>query len=127
MSKETFLQVQKVSYAAGTPASTLYKELTLNSAYERCIGVCIYPILKGGIDVFRLGLADNNQDYINNIHYKALESVPEAGLEIGQRFHKVSFPAGGHRIKIRTEIPTQLATDLTYDFVFLLEREAKAS
>lgn len=121
--KEYFYQTQHISFPDSTPAGTLYKDIVLNNAYKRCVGIAVYPILNGGQSFYRIGLGDQNQDYLNNIHYKALVGSENAGLEVDKRFMKVNIKAEGHILKLRTEIQTQVDSQLSYDFVLLLERE----
>lgn len=125
--KEYFYQTKQIIYPDQTPSGTLYTDIVLNNAYERCIGVAIYPIQEGGQSFYRVGLGDQNQDYLNNIHYKALVASEASGLETDKRFMKLNIKAEGHTVKVRTEIPSQVVGTLSYDVVFLLEREKRIS
>ncbi|MBD0403209.1 hypothetical protein [Flammeovirga sp. EKP202] len=123
--KEYFYQTQHISFPDQQPAGTLYKDIVLNNAYQRCVGIALFPITDGGQSFFRVGLGDQNQDYLNNIHYKALVSSEASGLEVDKRFMKVNIKAEGHILKLRTEIQNQVTSELSYDFILLLERDKK--
>ncbi|MBR8534420.1 hypothetical protein KDU71_02525 [Carboxylicivirga sediminis] len=120
--KEYFIQSETISFATGITAGTRRTEVVLNSAYERCIGVAIFETKDGG-GPYRIGLDDKDKQYISVVHKDMLISSPAAGMKIEDRFLKQNIKAGGHKVQISTAIPANLASDLEYDFVFLLERE----
>lgn len=121
--KEYFIQSETITYASGTGAGTLYKEIILNSSYERCIGIAILESSGGGIPAYRIGLDDKDKQYISVVHKDLLISDKTAGMSIKQRFMPQNIKAAGHKVKVATAIPAILTADIEYDFVFLLERE----
>nr|WP_321405877.1 hypothetical protein [uncultured Carboxylicivirga sp.] len=125
MEKEYFIQSETISYATGTTAGTKRKEVTLNSSYERCIGVAVLESKNGGISTYRIGLDDKDKQYISVVHKDMLISDKAAGMSIDERFLKQNIKASGHKVQISTAIPSDLVSDLEYDFVLLLEREAQ--
>ncbi len=126
MSKDLFYQSETINYNGGTTARTLFKELVLNSSYERCVGIAVLESKDGGIPSYRIGLDDKDKQYISAVHKNLLMSDTAAGLETGKRFLPVNIKAGGHKIKIATALPIDLVSDLEYDIVFLLERDQQA-
>lgn len=125
MEKEVFYQTETINYAAATPAATLYKEITLNSSYERCTGVALFESKTGGISTYRIGIDDKDKQYFSSTHKDLYVSSPQAGQQEENRFLKTNIKAGGHKIKIGTQLPEVLSSDLEYDIVFKLERNAQ--
>nr|WP_321453584.1 hypothetical protein [uncultured Carboxylicivirga sp.] len=123
MKKEYFIQSETISYPTGMVAGTKRKEITLNSSYERCIGVAVLESKTGGIPAYRIGLDDKDKQYISVVHKDMLISDKAAGMKIEDRFLVQNIKAGGHKVQISTAIPSDLVSDLEYDFVLLLERE----
>ena len=121
--KEYFIQSETITYNTGKTAGTVYEEITLNSAYERCIGVAVLETKGGGIPTYRIGLDDKDKQYISVVHKDLLLSDKTAGMSLKQRFLPQNIKAAGHKVKVATSIPVNLVDDLEYDFVFLLERE----
>lgn len=121
--KEYFIQSETISYNSGKTAGTVFKEIILNSSYDRCIGIAVLESKGGGIPVYRIGLDDKDKQYISVVHKDMLLSDKTAGMSIKQRFLPQNIKAAGHRVKVATAIPVNLVDDLEYDFVFLLERE----
>jgi len=125
MAKEIFYQSETISYATSQPAGTLYKEITLNSSYERCIGIALIESKPGGVSAYRIGLDDKDKQYISAVHKNLLMSDPAAGMAVANRFLPVNIKADGHKVKVATVIPANLTADLEYDIVFLLQRDAQ--
>ncbi|WP_075603111.1 hypothetical protein [Saccharicrinis aurantiacus] len=121
--KEYFIQSETISYNSGKTAGTVFKEIILNSSYDRCIGIAVLESKDGGIPAYRIGLDDKDKQYISVVHKDMLLSDKTAGMSIKQRFLPQNIKAAGHRVKVATAIPVNLVDDLEYDFVFLLERE----
>lgn len=126
MAKEFFYQTETINYNAGTTARTLFKEITLDGAYERCAGIAVLESKNGGIASYRIGVDDKDKQYISAVHKDLLLSDKSAGMETSNRFLPINIKAGGHKIKIATQIPVDLVSDLEYDIVFLLEREQQS-
>ncbi|GAA4850961.1 hypothetical protein [Algivirga pacifica] len=128
MKKEYYYQVVNVKYPSGTPVGTLHKEVSLSNAYDHCVGVAFYPIATSGAnDFFRVGIADNSQDYVQNIPFKALMSDPTAGLQQANRFAPLLITGRGHVVKVRTEFTAAITAVVEYDLIFLMERDRKCS
>ncbi len=125
MAKETYYQTEKVSYPVGTSARTMTKEVTLNSSYERCVGIALFENKNGGLSCYRVGLDDKDQQYISAVHKDMLKSDPGAGLDMNNRFLAINIKANNHKVKINTELPYELTDVLEYDMVFKLERDEK--
>ncbi len=125
--KEIHYQSETIQYATGQAPMTLFKEIILNSAYERCIGIAVYESKTGGIPTYRIGLDDKDKQYISAVHKDMLKSSPMAGLNAKDRFMVMNIKAEGHKVKIATVIPAILTEDLEYDIVFLLQRETQKS
>ncbi len=123
MAKELYYQSETVNYNGGTTARTLFKEVILDSSYDRCIGIAVLESKDGGISSYRIGLDDKDKQYISAVHKDLLKSDPAAGLSTEKRFLPVNIKAGGHKVKVATALPVNLVSDLEYDIVFLLERD----
>ncbi len=121
--KDYFIQSETVTYATGQAAGTVYKEIILNSSYERCIGIAVLETSDGGIPTYRIGLDDKDKQYISVVHKDLLISDKTAGMSLKQRFMPQNIKAGGHKVKVAVAIPAALVSDLEFDIVFLLERE----
>ncbi len=121
--KEYFIQSETIQYNTGKTAGTVYKEIILNSSYERCVGIAVLESKNGGIPTYRIGLDDKDKQYISVVHKDLLLSDKTAGMSLSQRFLPQNIKAAGHKVKVATAIPADLTDDLEYDFVFLLERE----
>ncbi|WP_053404252.1 hypothetical protein [Persicobacter sp. CCB-QB2] len=124
MRKETFLQTKTIEVPAGTASTVIRSEVKLNSSYERCTGVAIYPIKQGGLDAFRVGLEDNGGALLQVTHQDALTA--DKSLPFNDRFQEVDIPANGHTVKINTQFDQQTTEKLVYDFVFRLTRTLKS-
>jgi len=122
MKQESYYQSETIAYGTGTTASTYYKEITLNSSYERCVGIAVIESKDAALSSYRIGVADKDKQYISSVHKDMLRSHPTAGLSNKERFLPVNIKANGHKIKISTTLPVQLTADLEYDVVLLLER-----
>jgi hypothetical protein len=124
--KEYHIQSETVSLPAGTAAGTKRKNVTLNSSYERCIGIAVFECKNGGgSGVYRIGLDDKDNQIISTVHKDLLISDKAAGMKIEDRFMKQNIKADGHKVQVSTAIPDVLASDLEYDIAFLLVREPK--
>ncbi|GJM64973.1 hypothetical protein [Persicobacter diffluens] len=123
MKKETFLQTKTIEIPGATAATVIRSEVKLNSSYERCTGVAIYPIKQGGVDAFRVGLDDNGGALLQVTHQDALTA--DKSLPFSDRFQEINVPANGHTVKINTQFDQQTTEALKYDFVFRLERTTK--
>ncbi len=121
--KDYFIQSETISYATGQAAGTVYKEIILNSSYERCIGVAVLETADGGISTYRIGLDDKDKQYISVVHKDLLISDKTAGMSLKNRFLPQNIKAAGHKVKVAVSIPAILTDDLEFDMVFLLERE----
>jgi hypothetical protein len=123
MAKEYFYQSETINYNSGTTARTLFKEIILDSAYDRCVGIAVFESKSGGIASYRIGVDDKDKQYISAVHKDLLISDKTAGMEPEKRFLPVNIKAGGHKIKIATALPVDLVSDLEYDVVLRLERD----
>lgn len=123
MAKDIFYQTETISYPASQPAGSLFKEITLNSSYERCIGIALCESKDGGVPLYRIGLDDKDKQYISAVHKNLLKSDPAAGMAVANRFLPVNIKAEGHKIKVATVLPVPLVSDMEYDIVFLLQRD----
>ncbi len=121
--KEVFYQTETIGYASGQAAGTLYKEVILDSAYERVVGIAVLESKDGGIASYRIGIDDKDKQYISAVHKNLLMSDKAAGMTPSNRFLPMNIKAAGHKVKIATVIPANLTADLEYDIVFLLQRE----
>lgn len=124
--KQVYYQTELISYDALTPAKTLYKEVVLDSSYQRCVGIAVIESGNGGIPFYRIGLDDKDNQFISAVHKNLLVSDVSAGMQLQNRFLPVNIKAGGHKVKVATEIPLALVSMLQYDIVFLLERDEQA-
>ncbi|MCT4587284.1 MAG: hypothetical protein N4A71_05635 [Carboxylicivirga sp.] len=123
MEKEYTYQSETISYPNAHAAGSYFKEIVLDSSYERCTGIAILESQTGGIPAFRIGLNDKDNRYISAVHKDLLKSDKAAGLDVSKRFLPVNIKAQGHKVKVATVLPAPLASDLEYDIVFLLERD----
>jgi len=123
MAKEYFYQSERVLIPAGTTPKTMFSEFVLNSSYERCVGLAILESQDGGIPFYRIGVNDKDQQYVQSVHKTLLQSSPAAGLRVTERFLPVNIKAGGHKVKISTELTKAPQSDIEYDVTFLLERD----
>lgn len=121
--KDIFYQTERIQFPADTQPRTYRNEVILDSSYERCIGVTVIESQTGGISSYRIGIEDKDKTIIANVPKKFLMSEPAAGLKLENRVLPVNIKAGGHKVKIITDIPMQLTSELEYDIVFVLERE----
>jgi len=124
--KQYHYQTELISYNTGTVASNLRKEIILNSAYERCIGVGIIPVSNGGINMHKVGIEDATETIITPVPFSFLESDKAAGLKPENRLLPINMRAMGHKATMITEIPQDITAELSYYVVFQLEREQKA-
>jgi hypothetical protein len=122
MNKEFYYQTETINYPAATSARTMTKEVILNSSYERCVGIAVFESRGGGLPMYRIGLDDKDQQYISAVHKDLLASDKAAGMETSKRFLPLNIKAGGHKVKVNTELPWDTTDVLEYDIVFLLER-----
>ena len=122
MIKELFYQTEKIVFPADTQARTYRNEIILDSSYERCVGIAVIESQTGGIPVYRLGLEDKDKMIISTVHKSFLMSDKAAGLKLDNRALPLNIKAGGHKVKIITDIPVLLTAELEYDVVFILER-----
>lgn len=123
MAKEYFYQSERVLIPAGTSPKTMFSEFVLNSSYERCVGMAICESQTGGIPFYRIGLNDKDKQYVQSVHKDILQSSPSAGLRVSERFLALNVKAGGHKVKVSTELPKAPTGDIEYDVIFLLERD----
>lgn len=127
MNEDIYYQSETISYATGTTAKTLRKDITLNSSYERCVGIALFESKSGGIPTYRIGIDDKDKQYISAVHKDMLRSSPQAGLDMNNRFLAMNIKAEGHKVKVSTELPADLTEDIEYDIVFKLVRSAQKS
>ncbi len=125
--KDIHYQTETIAYNTGQKAGTLYKEVILNSAYTRCVGIAVLESKTGGIASYRIGLDDKDKQYISAVHKELLMSDKAAGLNVKDRFLPMNIKADGHRVKVATVLPQDLPNDLEYDIVFLLTRDQQQS
>ncbi len=123
MAKEYTYQCEVIEYESGVSARNYRKEFILNSGYERCIGVAVIPVSDGGNDAFLIGLEDKDKTIISNVPSDFLASDKSAGLNPSNRLLPVNIKAGGHKVKLVTEITEDTTAILSYYVVFQLERE----
>lgn len=124
--KEIFYQSEKVQLPANSTATTYRTEALLDNSYDRCIGIAMIEAQDGGIASYNVGLEDNDKTIVSLVPKKFLSSEPAAGLKLENRLLPVNIKAGGHKVKILTDVPMQLAAELEYVIVFVLEREERA-
>ncbi len=123
--KEIHYQTETIALPSATGAGSYTKEYILNSAYTRCIGIAVLESKTGGISTYRIGLDDKDNRYISAVHKNLLQSDKAAGMSFKDRFLPMNIKADGHRIKVTTVLPEPITSDLEYDIVFLLTRDAQ--
>lgn len=121
MSKLKYQRLEVV-YPAGTTAGEKSDhQITLDNTMKNCVAVAMYPIADGGIDPVRIGVRDlsgvvqeptHQNDYIDN----------GFGDFYGRK-KPMGIPAEGNKITLVVDIPEVLASDLKFDFVFILQNE----
>lgn len=118
------IQTKMVEHAIGTAAATLDTLVTLNRDYEKVVGVMINEITDGDEAYYRVGLeSDSGSIYSELVHKNALEC--QKGQPQDQKWAPIAFDIEeGYDLKIRTNFPSQIATDaLKFEVAFLLYRE----
>lgn len=119
---EFYYQAEKITFPVDTNARTYRNEIILDSGYERCLGIAVIESKTGGIASYRIGLEDKDKMIISAVHKSFLQSAPEAGMKLENRCLPLNIKAGGHKVKVITDIPALLTEEMEYDVVFVLER-----
>ena len=92
----------------------------LDTEFEECDGVQIFPIGTGGIPLYSVGIEDKNNTYsiVNKESYVASSSVPP-----NMRHKEISIPIiAGQKVEIKTEFDTALTAELKYHIEFRLRK-----
>ncbi len=110
----------EVTYPTGTTAGTKTDhELTLDTEMETVVGIAMYPITDGGVSAIRLGLRDNSGEIQEPTHQD--DWIDKGYGDYYNRKKPLDIEAKGRKIKVSTEIPATLTSDLKFDLVFILK------
>lgn len=128
---ETYLQAESIQVEANTPpTASPITNVTLNTDYERCVGIALYPQLGGEIPnaehTVQLSIADRSKDIIQYVPLAHLQASPAAGLEQKKRYHAVNITTTQGDLRVKTKLPQANNAKVQYLLVFLLERNKKA-
>ena len=108
---------EEVVHNAGTTAGTYDKEIDPDTNLELIDGVQIHEISDGGINSFNVGIEDKNAVYCSLVHKN--DYISSIASPINDRYKQVLIPViKGNKIRIKTNIPALLTSELRYQIVF---------
>jgi hypothetical protein len=114
-------QTVDVKQAAGTVKGKYTESVELDSNFDFCDGVQAIDILNGGITFYSIGLEDKNNTYQNVTHKSDWNS--STSTPINHRYKSIFIPVvRGDKVDIRTQVESDLVSELHYQLIFRLRK-----
>ena len=121
MKKNIKYQRLEIAYPSGTTAGVKNdNEIVLDTEMDKVVGVAMYPISDGGVGAVRLGLRDNSGEIQELTHQD--DYIDKGYGDYYARKKPLDVEARGRKIKVSTEIPDELTSELKFDLVFILKK-----
>lgn len=109
----------EVVYPTGTAAGLKNDvEITLDPEMGKAIAIAMYPIKDGGVAPVRIGLRDQAGLIQEPTHQDDYIDKGMGGYY--DRKKPLDIVAGGRKVHIAVDIPEVLASELSFDLVFML-------
>ncbi|MCZ8020221.1 MAG: hypothetical protein O9302_03320 [Cyclobacteriaceae bacterium] len=116
MTKVRYLTTE-ISFNTGTDKGTYDTEIEADTDLDFIDGVQLHEIENGGIASFNVGIEDKNTTYCSLVHKN--DYISGVSSPINERYKLVMIPiVKGNKIRVKTNIPVQLASPLRYQIVF---------
>lgn len=112
-------QVAVISYTGGATGIKT-EDISLDTAYNKCVGVSAAIISNAGNATFDIGIGTRDKNHIEPINSSFL--VPQ-NTNPNDQFMDVSIDITSKGARVTTNLTSALANTLTYQVVFKLVKE----
>jgi len=125
--QDLFRDTMTINLSVGQ--TTFNQAITLNEAYDVCIGLVVYPNIGIPVlgNVLQIGFKDDNRTYLNPVHYRELSLEQRISFDLNKAYAQYRFRAAGNRINVFGNCTVTVGNPISFDVVFLLQKAPKGA
>lgn len=95
-------------------------EITLNTGFTNVVGFCV--LVTGEVNPSLIAIKNDSKYFLNK--FPSVVLALNASIETEKRFFPLSMPANGSRAILEYHVKTDVAEQMKYKVIFLLEKNA---